>query len=266
MKPTTVAGLAGVEVAGAGRPLLFFHGNSADHRSFLGLLTCDALAGRRLVALDLPGHGASPRGGAYTLAGLVAAMAAAAEALDAGVVLGHSLAGHLLLRGCAAGGFAGALGVAVLGTPPIPGPAGMEVAFRPDPAMAFIFQGELSAEERETWLRASFGPAPPPWSRDALEQTDVALRPALLASFLAEPPVDEVAVLSTSPVPVAVLWPTADPFCAPAHMEGLAGRRLWRGRAERLEGLGHYAHWDAPEVVGAVLGAFEAEVGGRAPG
>ncbi|MEU8378321.1 alpha/beta hydrolase [Streptosporangium sp. NPDC048865] len=87
-------------------PLVFLHGLTYDRRQWGPLL--DELAtvdpGRRVLTLDLPGHGGSARWGDYDLDKVVAALhAAVTEAgLAAPIVVGHSLGAVLVTRYAAA--------------------------------------------------------------------------------------------------------------------------------------------------------------------
>jgi pimeloyl-ACP methyl ester carboxylesterase len=80
-------------------PLLLVHGLSFDRHQWRPVL--DELAtidpGRRVLAVDLPGHGGSPARDSYPLDGVVAALhqAATDAGLDAPIVVGHSLGGVL---------------------------------------------------------------------------------------------------------------------------------------------------------------------------
>lgn len=78
-------------------PLVLLHGLSFDRR--LWRPVTDELAtvdpGRRVLALDLPGHGESPRRGSYDLGEVAAAVYGAVTAAGVGepVVVGHSVGG-----------------------------------------------------------------------------------------------------------------------------------------------------------------------------
>jgi pimeloyl-ACP methyl ester carboxylesterase len=80
-------------------PLLLLHGLTYDRRQWRPLLDELALkdSDRRIVALDLPGHGQSPRLGSYHAAELVAEVhhAVTAAGLDTPVLVGHSAGGVL---------------------------------------------------------------------------------------------------------------------------------------------------------------------------
>jgi pyruvate dehydrogenase E2 component (dihydrolipoamide acetyltransferase) len=79
---------------GEGAPVVFVHGFGADLNGWRPLV-CRLPGAYSALALDLPGHGASPYGGEATLAALTAAVAAtlAEEGVVAAHLVGHSLGG-----------------------------------------------------------------------------------------------------------------------------------------------------------------------------
>ena len=83
-------------------PLVFVHGLTYDRRHWGPLL--DELAtldpGRRLLTVDLPGHGGSPRWDSYDVDEVVAAIhwAVTEAGLTAPIVVGHSVGGVLVTR------------------------------------------------------------------------------------------------------------------------------------------------------------------------
>jgi pimeloyl-ACP methyl ester carboxylesterase len=84
----------------AGRGIVLVHGGAAHSRwwDHIGPLLAD---GRRVVAIDLSGHGDSGRRGSYGLDGWareVLAVVAAAGLTAPPTVIGHSMGGHVTLR------------------------------------------------------------------------------------------------------------------------------------------------------------------------
>jgi len=106
-RTTTVEGVSiayrewGEERGGpAGRGIVLVHGGAAHSRwwDHIGPLLAD---GRRVIAIDLSGHGDSGRRGSYSLDGWareVLAVAAAAGLTAPPTVIGHSMGGHVTLR------------------------------------------------------------------------------------------------------------------------------------------------------------------------
>ena len=80
-------------------PLVFLHGLTFDRTTWRPAL--DALAliepRRRVVAFDLPGHGASPDQDSYDVDRVISTVHRAVEeaSLDAPVMVGHSIGGVL---------------------------------------------------------------------------------------------------------------------------------------------------------------------------
>jgi pimeloyl-ACP methyl ester carboxylesterase len=93
------AGLSGRphgRAGGPGRPIVFLHGLTFDHRMWGPVL--DALpAGQEAIAFDLPGHGGSPMLESRGLAAVVDAVHEAVEeaGVDTPVMVGHSIGGPL---------------------------------------------------------------------------------------------------------------------------------------------------------------------------
>jgi pimeloyl-ACP methyl ester carboxylesterase len=95
------AGLSGRRVGDPrkGRPLVFLHGLTFDHRLWRPVL--DRLPpGQGAISLDLPGHGLSPALARHHLDDVVDAvhLAVLAAGLDAPVVVGHSLGAMVATR------------------------------------------------------------------------------------------------------------------------------------------------------------------------
>jgi len=96
---TTYAGLAATERPGAepeAPAVVLLHGLTFDRRMWEPILD-ELPAAHRAIALDLPGHGGSPPFAARGLAAVVDAVhAAVAEAaMDAPIVVGHSIGGPI---------------------------------------------------------------------------------------------------------------------------------------------------------------------------
>lgn len=94
---TTYAGLAATERPGVdpeAPAFVFLHGLTFDRRMWEPILG-ELPAAHRAIALDLPGHGGSPPFAARGLAAVVDAVRAAVEAaaVDAPIVVGHSIGG-----------------------------------------------------------------------------------------------------------------------------------------------------------------------------
>ncbi|MFF1485443.1 alpha/beta fold hydrolase [Streptomyces sp. NPDC058319] len=103
-------------------PLVLLHGLTSDRRLW-GPLLAELPAGRRVLALDLPGHGGSPRSASYTPDAVAALLhrAVMAAGLDRPVLAGHSLGGLLATVYAAAHPVRGVVNI---DQPLLPGPFG----------------------------------------------------------------------------------------------------------------------------------------------
>lgn len=248
---------------GAGPPLLLVHGLGGSWRSWAPIL--DPLAARReVIALDLPGFGASPPlPGEVTIATLADAVERfqAAHGLEAVDLVGSSMGARLVLE------------LARRGAP------GAAVALSPggfwDRPGRRWFQATLNASIR---LVRALQPAMPaltatPVGRTALlaqlsarpwaVPSDVALTE--LRSLAASPSFDAAlhslvhgptqAGAPSTPGPVTIVWGRQDRVCLPGQA-ALAQQRFPTARLEWLDACGHFPHWDRPqETVRLVLGA-----------
>lgn len=251
--------------AGDGPAALLIHGNSSSGRSFQRQLESEVGARHRLVAIDLPGFGASqpvadPAAlGLQGWAGVVRAVVEALE-LDPVVLVGWSLGGHVALE--AVGDIPGARGVMIFGTPPIAFPPAMEQAFLPHPAMAATFKAELSEEEMDAYVASFFAPGygerPAPFVED-IRASDGRARAAVAASIRPGGYKDEVEVVAGLQIPLAVLHGAEEQLVSGAYLETVAMPSLWRGAVQVIQGAGHAPHWEQPEAFNALLGAFLAD-------
>ncbi len=152
--------IAGFETQGTGRPILLVHGNSSSSRIWQKQLEGPLGAKYRLIAIDLPGHGASsppphPEQD-YSGPGYAACIAAVAKQLELkdAVIVGWSLGGHAVLN--AAPMLPMAAGLMIFGTPPLSkAPDGFSgfkglsaTTFTPSPGDAEI----------EAWIKSAFAP------------------------------------------------------------------------------------------------------------
>jgi len=235
--------------AGEGPPLVLLHGLGMSQQVWRPVVP--RLAGdREVIAVDLPGFGASPPG-PRTLAGLADAVAefAADLGLDRPHVAGNSLGGAVALRlgardlvrtvcavspvGFASGretAYARALLVATrLLAPFTPLLAGTRPARTITCAHVAARPWRIPREDVLQWGRATAG-APSYW-------------PLLFADWPIEPPV----------CPTTVAWGERDWLLPFGRQAPRARRRLPAARHVVLRGCGHVPTWDDPEQVASML-------------
>ncbi len=253
------------ESGGQGPAAVLIHGNSSSSRAFSRQLDGPLGARFRLVAIDLPGHGASADAkdaSAYSLQGHARAVLAAVDALGLAQArfIGWSLGGHVALE--MAPDLPDASGFLVFGTPPLAFPPAMEGAFLPNPAMSVGFTEEIDRDQAAAYVASFFRPgfagAPAFFVEDAL-RTDGRARAGLAASIAPGGYRDEIAVVSDLEAPLAVLHGADEQLVNGAYFASLAMPTLWRGAVQVIAGAGHAPQWETPQAFDALVAAFITE-------
>ncbi len=222
----------------------------------------------RLVAVDLPGFGASqPVTDPNAVLGIqgygrVIASVAKAPGLDDCVLVGWSLGGHVALE--AVDDLPGCKGVLIYGTPPLAFPPDMATAFLPDPAMGAAFNPMLSDAEMQGFVEAFFAPGYGPiddtFMHD-IRRADGQARAAIAAGIRPGGYKDEVAVVGGLRVPLAVLQGEYEQLINRGYFDTVSMPTLWRGAVQVVPGAGHAPHWETPERFNDLLSAFLTECG-----
>lgn len=246
-----------------GTPVVLIHGNSSCRKVFQHQLDAPFAQHRRLVAIDLPGHGRSgdalDPARTYTRSGLADAVA---ELLDtmrikAAIVVGWSLGGHvgidLLSR------FGAIKGLLITGTPPVRN-GGMAEGFNTSAQYGFAGRSELADEEITLFASAMFGEPVPSFLPSAIRRTDGRFRQILFEAARAGAGADQRLSVECSAVPIAVVNGADDPLVKLDYLDDVVYGNLWDGRCHRLPDAGHAPFWQAPMQFNAVLERFLSEV------
>ena len=268
MKTTSVKSASGKIVcyqsSGSGPTIVLVHGNSASSKAFARQLNSPLGARHRIIAFDLPGHGASDDAADPTLYGMTGYASVLTDVvrhfgIDDAVFAGWSLGGHIVLQ--AAPDLPHAKGFVIFGTPPLGSPPAMERAFLPHPAMAFTFARELNEEQARAYVAAAFRPGvtelPPTMIADVL-RTDGRARAQLMVAST-PPPRDQVEVVANLKQPLAVLHGAQEQLINGAYFSELRMPTLWRGQVQIIENAGHLPQWEQPDTFNMLLDAFVGE-------
>ncbi|WP_370343951.1 alpha/beta fold hydrolase [Pararhodobacter marinus] len=249
----------------SGRPVLLVHGNSACKEAFAPQFDAPELAGFRLIAPDLPGHGASDDapdpGSAYTFAGYAALLEhlIAALGLASPVVFGWSLGGHAALE-LAGRGKAPVAGVMISGTPPVtPTLDCLMQAFNIDPAAENLTaKRDFTEEDAQAYAlhTGAVDGAVDPHLLAMVKRTDGRARETMFGSVVAGAPLDERQIVADMTVPFAVVNGAEDPFIKPDYFDTLTAPSLWSEGIVRLQGAGHAPFRQTPGAFNPLLARF----------
>lgn len=246
---------------GAGKPLLLVHGLGGTRRSWDPIVPALA-AGRELILVDLPGHGATPaEDDSGTFAGLARSLEAWLDAQGLAQVdmVGSSMGARLVLemarRGKAGavvsldpGGFwAGGERHWTFATLRASG-AALRLARPLLPTLAHTAAGR-------TALLAQLSARP--WALDGdfveRELKGIVATPtfdALVADLAYGPPQEGPAHPDAGPITIG--WGSHDRLCFPSQAIR-AQRAFPSARLHALGGSGHFPMWDEPEKTAALI-------------
>ena len=259
--------VAVVENGHAAPAILLIHGNSSCWQAFTRQFDAEFAVRYRIVAFDLPGHGASADAAdperSYSIPAYadVALEVLAALDIEQAAVLGWSLGGHIGLEIMAR--WPGLRGLMIVGTPPVaPDPAAIAQAFIASPLMEFAGREDLSPAEAEAYGRAGCGPTVDsiPALLEAARRTDGRARRRIMNQALAGVGADGRRVAETSSAPLAVVVGADDPFVERSVLLSVDYASLWRGKVHVMAGCGHAPFLDRPAEFNKLLESFLADI------
>lgn len=245
--------------------VLMLHGNSACRQVFTEQI--GALSGSyRTIAVDYAGHGDSSDAAVpardYTLAGHADSIAEVLRQLEVGplVIVGVSLGGHVALELTA--GTLDVRGLVLTGCPPFAkSPEGIGKAFKPGPALGLSGKEALTSDEVELYLDL-VGPGPAEARstyRASLQRTDGRARSAMVAGLMTPEARDQRQLAEAITSPVALINGADDQLIELDYTEGLAYRRLWKGKGLRIDGAAHAPPTSHPRQFNKLLAEFIAD-------
>lgn len=252
------------ETAGEGVPLLLVHGSGSSKEVFAKQFSSPLADRHRLIALDLPGHGATsnahnPATG-YSVHGFAETLAEVIEALgvDRVVVFGWSLGGHIAIE--LASFSPAVIGLLLTGTPPVGhGPLAMLRGFHTNWDLLLASKEHFSAKDAQRFHDLCFGGTGDPAFLEAIERADGRARTIFFRSMLRGDGADQKQVVERSGIPVAIVNGSHEPFARLGYMASLAYGSLWGERCIVIHDAGHAPFWEKPEVFNPLLEQFAAD-------
>ncbi len=260
---TSHGSISVIDTKGEGVPVVMVHANSLCKECFRPQI--QALGGiRRVIAFDLPGHGASanainPRR-TYSIPGYADALLEALVQLGVNrfIGVGHSLGGHVILEMIARGALID--GAMIFGTPPIENtPEGLLAGFKPCPETAYTGSAVLSEEQIGMVVSLALGreAAREPFFRNAVRRTDGLAREYMVEAVLRGDGSNQRTTVETSPVPLAILNGESDAVVNLDYIDGLRFSNVWESGPIRVPLAGHGLHWEQSAKFNEILLRFE---------
>lgn len=263
---TDLARIAFLQSRGDGPAILFIHGNSSCKEVFGRQFAAPELSGYRLIAFDLPGHGASGDAHeperSYTFAGYAAVAEAVAGklGLDRPTLFGWSLGGHIGLE-MLGRGFA-ARGLMISGTPPVKADIeSLMAGFNIDPN-AENLTGKRDFTEADALAYATHTSAVDgqvdPHLLAMCRRTDGRAREIMFGSVAAGQALDEREIVRTTEVPLAIVNGHDDVFIQPRYFDSLTYASLWPRGVVRMAGAQHAPFLQKSQEFNRLLAEFAA--------
>lgn len=249
----------------AGPALVFFHGNSADAGTWVRQMEDPQLAARyNMIALDLPGHGASPHLADYKMVNQVACIK---ETMDALALKEYILVGHSWGT-CLVGEYAGVAGDGCKGVvvispnltsneyPPekymVPFPELVAIVSPQIPDEAIVaFVNYLTVNNQEA-IRDPYVAS--------YKRTDPAFRLSLSGLIAERGWTDEPANVLRHNKPVCIVFGTVEKAVNTHYLDDFPLK--WQNQIHMVEHSGHFVHLEQPDATNALLNAYASDMFG----
>ena len=261
---TEFAKIAFVQSRAEGPAILFIHGNSSCKEVFSKQFATPELGNHRLVALDLPGHGASEDASdparTYTFGGYAEVVQEVARQLhlDRPVIFGWSLGGHIALE-MLGRGFA-AKGLMISGTPPVKADVeGLMAGFNIDPN-AENLTGKHDFTDADALAYATHTSAVDgdvdPHLLAMCKRTDGRAREIMFSSIMSGKALDEREIVKTNKTPLAIVNGRDDIFIQPDYFNSLVYAALWPHGIVQMANAEHAPFLQRPREFNSLLVEF----------
>ena len=256
--------LSVMERGGSGIPIVFLHGNGFCKEVFNFQFESNRLSQNRLLAIDLPGHGASPDFddpfAVYNYAGMAKHVIKTLSTLEveACIVVGWSLGGQvayeMLDDPCIAGIF-------TIGAPPAQnGPMGLIKAFHFNRMLLLAGKAKYTFDDALHFERSAIGSRADGSFVNSILRVDPAFRPALSRSILRRQGISQCDLVDSSTKPIAIVHGQNDSFIRESFITSIRGAAIWRGKAISVSNFGHAPFIERPNNFNKMLSEFAIEV------
>ncbi len=244
-------------------PILFVHGNSMSSKIWEKQFKSFLSQKYHLVAVDMPGCGASDRshdpGKDYNLSDIGDALVAAIDhyKLENYCVVGYSLGGNVVLQNVLK--FESCKGV-FINSVPVTMPLMMDKMYLPNPDLGIMFQEEYTEDALDRILNNYFvDPSViPSFLKSEFKQSDGLLRQAIMNNIVEGKLVDEVVTLNQAGIPVAFVSGEYERVMNNNYFSTFSSKNTWKNEVQLIPMANHCPQWENPEKYNALLDSFVA--------
>lgn len=249
-------------------PVLLLHGSGASSAVFEHQLDSGLASVCRLIAIDLPGHGASGNAvdpaSTYAIRGMAAIISGVIDqmGLVRPAVYGWSMGGHIALE--LAGQRSDLAGLALGGAPPVgPGPLAALRGFHARWDMLLASKENFSDRDAYRFLRLCFGDSGTPQFLADIKRADGLARVHFLRSLMRGDGTDQRRLVETSALPIAMIDGADDPIVRRNYIEHLRYTALWQETCHAIAGAAHAPFWEQPQAFNRLLSQFLRDLASR---
>jgi pimeloyl-ACP methyl ester carboxylesterase len=254
-------------ITGAGaKTVVFLHGNSLDSETFILQTTGKFQQHFRIITVDLPGHGKSPRADhpadEYSFPGLINTLTIFLKNyVETDFILaGHSFGGHLALECLPT--IKHFKGLVIWGTPPLTGLADLQLQFLPHPDVMLAYKNVLTDIELQKLTRV-FIPQDSQYYelvRKAISLADGNFREIIGQSLMKEEFRNEKEIIESMDIPVAIFHGAQDNLINFEYLNSLKVKNLWKKRIHSIRNAGHCSHIEQSGIFNSLLVDFVNEI------
>lgn len=251
-----------IEQAKSQIALLFIHGNSCSKEIWSKQLNSELAEKYTLITFDLLGHGETmPSSNPeldYTIFGYITQIKQIIKGLrlEKYILVGFSLGGHASIESLLE--IEGCIGAFCTGIIPTNFPPEANKMFLPDATIELIYKEDWTVKEEDEFVNSMFMPGSELDKTvvlNSVRKADPKVR-SVLAQSLAEGKMkNELDLLKTIDVPLALIHGKEDQYINSAYLEELSIDK-WEDKVHYINNAGHFCFYENPSEFNSLLSSF----------